>query len=75
MVRYKNLGGESGVFAYENGENQITVQFTDGSVYLYTSRSTSASNIAHMQSLAVAGRGLNSFISKIVKKGYASKLR
>lgn len=75
MTRYKNFGGNSGVFAYENGINRITVQFTDGSVYLYTNESTSSYNISQMQKLAIAGRGLNSFISTTVRKGYASKLR
>lgn len=75
MTRYKNLGGNSGVFAYDNGINRIIVQFKDGSTYLYTNTSTSSYNISQMQRLAIAGRGLNSFISTTVKKGYASKLR
>lgn len=75
MTRYLNLGGNSGVFAYEIEANQIKVQFTDSSVYLYTTSSTSSYNILQMQQLARAGRGLNSFISTKVKKGYASKLR
>jgi hypothetical protein len=32
MERYKNLGGKSGVSAYEIGSDSITVQFTTGSV-------------------------------------------
>lgn len=75
MERYRNLGGDSGVVAYELGNTSIKVQFRDGSVYLYTYESAGVSNIEHMKQLAVQGQGLNSFISRVVRKGYASKLR
>ena len=75
MERYKNLGGDSGVVAYEIGDDSIKVQFHDGSLYLYNYRSAGSNNIEHMKELAIAGQGLNSFISRVVRKGYASKLR
>ncbi|SIO68001.1 hypothetical protein SAMN05444172_4692 [Burkholderia sp. GAS332] len=75
MERYKNLGGDSNVVAYEVEQGSITVQFGDGSVYLYSTQSTSVENIAQMQRLANVGQGLNSFIGRVVKKGYARKLR
>ena len=75
MERYKNFGGKSGVSAYEIGAESITVQFTSGAVYLYTYKSAGSSNIEEMKSLAVAGQGLNSFISRNVRKGYETKLR
>ena len=75
MERYKNLGGDSGVSAYEIGAESITVQFNTGAVYHYTYRSAGSANIEKMKLLAVAGKGLNSFITRNVKKGYESKLR
>ena len=75
MTRYKNLSGNSSVYAFENGINSITVQFLDGSVYLYDTRKTNSYNILTMQKLAIAGRGLNSFISTTVRKSYTAKLR
>lgn len=75
MERYLNLGGDSGVIAYELGDDSITVEFSDGSVYLYTYQSAGSHNIEEMKALAVAGGGLNSFINKYVRKTYASKLR
>ena len=75
MELYKNLGGNSGVSAYEIGAESITVQFTSGAVYLYTYKSAGNSNIETMKSLAVTGKGLNSFIMRNVKEGYESKLR
>jgi hypothetical protein len=75
MECYKNLGGDSNVVSYENEQGSITVQFGDDSVYLYTAQSAGAANIAEMQRLANVGQGLNSFIGRVVKKGYARKIR
>ena len=75
MQHYKNIGGNSGVTAYEIGADSITVQFKDGATYLYTYGSAGRDAIERMKLLAVAGSGLNSFISTTVKKGYARKLR
>jgi hypothetical protein len=73
MERYKNLGGDSGVSAFEIGDGSITVHFSDGWKYLYTNQSAGSSNIVEMQQLARAGQGLNSFINRVVKKRYARK--
>lgn len=75
MERYANRGGDSNVVAYEIEQSSIKVQFGDGSIYLYTGQSAGAANLEHMKQLAIAGQGLNSFIGKVVRKGYASKLR
>lgn len=75
MERYRNLGGDSNVAAFELGNGSITVQFNDGSVYLYTNQSAGQANIIELQRLAQVGQGLNSFINRYVRKGYAQKLR
>ena len=75
MERYSNLGRYSNVAAYEIGNGSITVEFMDRSQYLYTDQSAGASSIAEMHRLARAGRGLNSYIGRVVKKGYARKIR
>lgn len=75
MERYKNLGGNSNVVSYAIGNGEITVQFEDGSIYLYTNQSATPANIAEMHRLARAGQGLNSFIGRVVKKGYARKIQ
>ena len=74
MHRYKNLAGESGVVAYDIDAGQITIQFRNGERYLYTEDSAGAANIARMQELARAGRGLSSFISQHVHDRYARKV-
>jgi hypothetical protein len=70
MKRYKNLSGDSGVVAYEVHPRRIDIRFTNGRTYKYTSRSAGADNIELMKKLAVAGRGLSTFISQVVKDGY-----
>ncbi|MBI5842213.1 MAG: hypothetical protein HZB19_19170 [Chloroflexi bacterium] len=73
MVTYRNSGGDSNVRAFEIGGDSITVQFGDGSIYVYTYQSAGRDNIERMKALAIAGRGLNSFIMRYVKMAYASK--
>jgi hypothetical protein len=74
MQRYKNLGGESGVVAYDIDAGQIIVQFRNGDRYLYTEDSAGAANVAKMQALAKAGHGLSSFISQHVHDRYERKV-
>lgn len=74
MQRYGNHSGESGVVAYDIDAGQIVVQFRSGQRYLYTEDSAGAENIARMQELARAGRGLSSYISQHVHDGYARKI-
>ena len=74
MQRYGNQSRESGVVAYDIDAGQIIVQFRNGDRYLYTEDSAGAANIAKMQQLARAGRGLSSFISQHVHDRYARKI-
>ena len=75
MERYENHGRETGVVAYEVGRASIVVKFAGGEKYLYTDKSAGAKNIARMQQLARAGRGLSTFISQHVHDRYARKLK
>jgi len=75
VERYRNLGGDSGIVAYEIGPDFIRVQFSDGAGYLYTYASAGSHNIEHMKQLARRGQGLNSFINTTVRKAYAGKER
>lgn len=74
MEPYKNLGRDSGVVAYQLGGDYIVVQFRSGNwtVYKYTHQSAGSAAVETMKSLAVQGRGLNSYISTH-KPGYASR--
>jgi len=73
MVRYRNLGGDSGVLTYEIGNDFIKVQFQDRKTYLYSYRSAGSYHIEQMKALAIRGKGLNSYINAHVKNNYESK--
>jgi len=75
MEKYANSGGNSGVMGYEIGADFIRVEFTSGSIYLYTHDSAGRGNIIHMTDLAKNGQGLNSFINTNVRNAYAQKQR
>ena len=75
MKSYRNLGGDSGIIAYEDGEDFIKVQFSDGSIYLYNYTKPGPNEVEHMKQLAEKGQGLNSFISRVIRKRYAAKVR
>lgn len=75
MERYRDINGDSGVFAYDAGADFIRVQFRDGSVYLYTEASAGAASIAQMKRFAAAGDGLNAFINTRVRRAYARRER
>ncbi|MEV4886302.1 hypothetical protein MRBLMN1_004862 [Chitinophaga ginsengisegetis] len=75
MKIYQNLGGDSGVYAFLIDDNSITVEFNTGATYLYDNRRPGSSDIEQMKTLALSGKGLNSFISRHIKKRFAAKLR
>lgn len=64
MKQYRNLSGESGVVAYHVGPDFIDVEFSGGSRYRYSEASATDDDIGEMKKLAVAGRGLSTFISQ-----------
>jgi len=73
MQQYKNISGDSGVVAYETGDDYIKVKFIDGAVYLYTNAVTGQHHINQMKKLAATGLGLSAYISKHVRNRYAAK--
>lgn len=75
-IPYISRNGKSNIksVAFDDLETQIIVTFKDGSSYLYTNTSAGAMTIKKMCNLARMGNGLNSFISRVVKKGFKSKL-
>lgn len=78
MQLYKNLSGQSGVIAYEIGNDSIDVKFREiskdgSSTYKYSRSHTGLHHVEQMKRLATAGLGLNSYINKNVRKLYASK--
>lgn len=75
MVAYANLSGESGVIAYRVGADWIAVTFEGGHEYLYNYARTGREHVERMIELARAGRGLSTYISRVVQDRYAARLR
>lgn len=75
MTPYRNLSGDSNVVAYESTEDSIHVVFKNGTNrnYLYNSARPGAVLVVEMKRLAALGRGLNTYISSVVKSSYARK--
>jgi hypothetical protein len=72
--RYDNRAGESGVTDFQIRESSIAIRFTNGGTYLYDARKPGRKDLEQMKRLALAGRGLSTFISTHVKDRYASRI-
>ena len=75
MQHYEDLNNDSGISAYESGDDYIKVQFKDGTIYVYDYNKPGSQHVEEMKGLANSGNGLNSYINKYVKSNYASKTR
>ena len=75
MQVYANRGGDSGVVAFEIAADSITVQFRDGWKYVYDNSIPGPAVVTQMKAYAQAGQGLNSYISRVVKKSFSRKYR
>lgn len=75
MKAYRDINGNSGISAYDCGEDWIKVQFKEGKIYEYQSSKIGQEHITAMKTLADAGDGLNSYIMRnpTVKNGWSSK--
>lgn len=75
MTKYKNLSGKSTVAMFDLAKDGVTVRFADHSVYIYSNQSAGPENVSKMKTLAVAGKGLGTFIDSTVKDKFARKVR
>lgn len=73
MEIYKNLSGDSGVYAFQIGDDFLVLQFKKGGTYRYSYGSAGRRNIEQMKVLARRGQGLGTFISKNLKKTMKEK--
>ena len=71
MEKYRNLSGESGVVAYQEGKDFIKVKFMGSEqVYTYSYDSAGIRHVEKMKVLARKGEGLSTYISRYVKDKY-----
>lgn len=73
-IEYKNTSNNSGVVGYETTPDDITIEFRDGSKYIYDKKKTGRYRVLKMKRLANKGRGLNTYINKHVKGAYKAKI-
>ncbi|MBI4424528.1 MAG: hypothetical protein HY554_12410 [Elusimicrobia bacterium] len=75
MKRYKNLSGNSEVTGYELAKDFVTIRFKSCSVYRYSNQSAGPGAISQMKTLAVAGKGLGTFVKANAKDRFARRVR
>lgn len=74
MQPYPDRAGNSGVVAFGLGDSYIDVEFRGGARYRYDGTTPGQQELAIMRRLALAGRGLATYISQHVRDRYAAKL-
>ena len=75
VEKYQNLSGKSTVVSYKIVKDSVTIVFTSHEKYIYSNQSAGRLNINQMKALAIAGKGLGTFIDTNLKEGYARKTR
>jgi len=73
--KYQNLSGNSTVATYKMEKDSVTIGFASHSKYIYSNQSAGMANISQMKVLALAGKGLGTFIETKLKEGFARKIR
>jgi hypothetical protein len=73
--KYQNLSGKSTVKTYKILKDSVTVVFTSNGKYIYSNQSAGRLNVKKMKDLAIAGKGLGTFIAANLKEGFARKIR
>ena len=71
MKKYLNISGNSGVNYYQIGKDYIRIWFiqTDKS-YLYNYTKPGKEHVENMKAMALAGKGLSTYISQQVGENY-----
>lgn len=64
MHAYKNLAGNSGIESYEILREGVKVRFKGGATYLYDYRIPGRKQVEDMKRLALAGKGLSTYIAQ-----------
>jgi hypothetical protein len=64
MQPYLNLSGDSGIVEFKNQPDFIIVRFHQHDPYVYSSERVGRQHVERMKRLAVAGKGLSTYISQ-----------
>ena len=74
MECYQNLSGNSGVTFYDIGKDCIVLTFKTGGTYVYDYTAPGKAHVEAMKQLAIAGKGLSTYINRHVRENYARQL-
>jgi len=66
MTVYKNLSGDPTISSYEISQNQMIIEYTNGSAFLYNQTFSGTLNLFIMKDLAQTGKGLETYIQRFV---------
>lgn len=73
-MKYMNLSGNSGVISFSICANAIIIKFKDSEKrYFYTYAKPGKIHVERMKELALAGKGLSTYISRYVGTNYELK--
>lgn len=75
LQRYSNRSGHSGVAGYAARDDGLLVEFVDGKLYLYSHEVPGRRHVERMKSLADAGAGLSTYISRHVGRRFAARIK
>ena len=64
MTPYRRISPDAGVTEYEIGDDFVRVRFKEPAIYKYTTASAGEGSIATMKALAIAGKGLSTYIAQ-----------
>jgi len=73
--KYQNLSGKSTVASYKILKDSVTIGFTSHAKYIYSNQSAGSQNVSKMKVLALAGKGLGTFIENNLKDKFSRKVR
>jgi hypothetical protein len=74
LTPYRNRDGNSGVGAYQLLDDGIIVRFVEDGTYRYGPERPGRYHVGQMKSLAMAGRGLATYINRYVRDKYEERL-
>ncbi len=75
-VPYQRSNPNAGVLNYEIAEEAIILEFADRKFrYVYNAARPGATHVKAMQRLALAGKGLTTYVNQHVRENYAAKIR
>lgn len=66
MQKYKDKDNDSGIVAYEIGDDYIRVEYESGDIFTYNYEKAGKQRVEKMKELAKKGEGLNAYIYKYI---------